>query len=132
MPDKAQAWWKNIDGEIYWYYNYKGAMDESKHQGLYLPTHIELAQMLDSIKLSNGQKAQALNIPLSGHLVEGRFRPNDLDIISFLWSRLSYDELNAIYVTINTKHKKTSDSPGNRKRALSVRTFLDGTNFFKR
>lgn len=126
----AQAWSKSIEWVIHWFYNHKWAKIEVALRKEYLPTHTELAAMFNSIPLNNADRAKILNIPLVGHLVEWRTQVNDHDMIAYLWSRLTYDELNAMYTIVNKNHKKISDSYGNRKRAFSVRTFLDGHNKF--
>lgn len=63
---QPQAWSKEINGGIEWFYNHPGALAEAKYRGKDIPTKEQWEKMLASVPGRAKQKAKALYIPIAG------------------------------------------------------------------
>lgn len=122
-----QAWCRIHSGELVWYYNEIGAMNEIEHRWEYAPSPEELFHVLSSISWNDQEKATALNMPLAGCRTA---EPPSFFIdkaAAYLWTFLPYDQSgkNGHCVSLYQGNGIPSYFLHNRARGLSVRSFLE-------
>lgn len=125
-PEKAsrttpQAWENNWN----WYYNWQGAMDESKYRGERLPTTEELLESINSIPWNCIEKAKAMDIPFAGYRLAGGGEFDDEGVIAYLWSSSPDGGGDAQYVCLRRGLGAANGGLDDRGHGFPARSFLD-------
>lgn len=122
---KPQAWSHEIDGKIYWYYNYPGAWEEANHLGKTIPTIEQWLEILASIPGSVEKKAQALNTTLIGwrSIDTGRFC--NIGDYAHLWSSSPFGSEGIYYPAFERDNSNIKVEWSDRRYGMSLRFLSD-------
>lgn len=121
-----QAWSKEINGQIEWYYNYPGACAEAEFLKRKIPTIDQWIEMLWSVPGESDEKARILNIPLSGYRnAYNSYFHYDLELAN-VWSSSLESNGAARYVILGRGYTLADTSSDDRGYyAMSLRFLSD-------
>ena len=122
---KPQAWSKKIAWQEHWFYNYPGACKEAEFLGKEVPTIDQWMAMLAIVPGNAEEKAQALNIPLTGCRDADGDGFCNADVFAGLWSSSPGGDGSAHCAILGRGFTDAGRSWSNREHGMSLRFLSD-------